>query len=205
MGEFLLSGMLLGLAAGFSPGPLLVLVITETLQHNLAAGCRTALAPLVTDLPIVLGAFFMLQSLAHFEAVLGGVSLLGALFVLRLGWGSLRCQGLTWSPASLRPQSLRKGVLVNFLSPHPYLFWLSVGGPLVVRGLEVSPWAAVLFISGFYVCLVGAKLLLAIIASRSRSFLTGPAYLFTMRLLGALLILFALRLVYDGLHLFGLV
>jgi len=205
MGEFLVSGILLGLAAGFSPGPLLVLVITETLQHNRAAGFRAASAPLVTDLPIVLGVFLLLKSLAHFEAVLGGISLLGALFVLRLGVDSLRSRGLTLSPASQQCQSLRKGVLVNFLSPHPYLFWFSVGGPLVLRGLEISPFAAIVFILGFYVCLVGAKLMLAVIASRSRNVLTGPAYLFTMRLLGALLILFALRLGYDGLQLFGLV
>jgi threonine/homoserine/homoserine lactone efflux protein len=37
--EFLSAGMLLGLAAGFAPGPLLVLVISETLKHNIKRTC----------------------------------------------------------------------------------------------------------------------------------------------------------------------
>ncbi|HRY44622.1 MAG TPA: hypothetical protein P5164_11830, partial [Thermoanaerobaculia bacterium] len=31
------------------------------------------------------------------------------------------------------PQSLRKGVIVNLLSPNPYLFWMTVGAPAMRR------------------------------------------------------------------------
>lgn len=52
--EFLSAGTLLGLAAGFAPGPLLVLVISETLRHNIKAGIKVSIAPLITDVPIIL-------------------------------------------------------------------------------------------------------------------------------------------------------
>ena len=45
--------LVLGLAAGFAPGPLLVLVISETLQHSTRAGIKVAFAPVITDLAIV--------------------------------------------------------------------------------------------------------------------------------------------------------
>jgi threonine/homoserine/homoserine lactone efflux protein len=45
MFEFLGTGTLLGLAAGFAPGPLLVLVISETLKHNIKEGIKVSLAP----------------------------------------------------------------------------------------------------------------------------------------------------------------
>ena len=46
-------GILLGVSAGVSPGPLFALVIAETLHHGTKAGLRVALVPLVTDMPIV--------------------------------------------------------------------------------------------------------------------------------------------------------
>jgi threonine/homoserine/homoserine lactone efflux protein len=47
-------GTLLGLAAGFSPGPLTVLVIGETLRHGLRSGLQVAIAPILTDIPVIL-------------------------------------------------------------------------------------------------------------------------------------------------------
>jgi threonine/homoserine/homoserine lactone efflux protein len=46
-------GTVLGLAAGFAPGPLTLLVIRETLHHGFGAGVRVSLAPVLTDLPLI--------------------------------------------------------------------------------------------------------------------------------------------------------
>ena len=51
---FLLSGVIFGLTLGVSPGPLLTLVISETLKHNRKEGIKVAIALTITDLPIVL-------------------------------------------------------------------------------------------------------------------------------------------------------
>ena len=56
--QILAMGTFLGLAAGFAPGPLLTLVISETLQHDIKSGVKVALAPIITDLPII---FFTFQ------------------------------------------------------------------------------------------------------------------------------------------------
>ena len=58
---FLLTGALLGLSGGLAPGPLLTLVANETLRHGARAGIGVALAPLLTDLPIVLITVGLLQ------------------------------------------------------------------------------------------------------------------------------------------------
>ncbi len=49
----LLSGIGLGLSAGISPGPILTLAISYTLQHGLKEGIKIAIVPLITDLPII--------------------------------------------------------------------------------------------------------------------------------------------------------
>jgi hypothetical protein len=65
--------------------------------------------------------------------------------------------------------------------------------------------AAFAFIVSFWGLLVGSKILLAIMVGKSKSFLVGNAYLYTMRLLGLVLCVLAFVLFRDGLKLLGLI
>ncbi len=167
---FLATGTLLGLSAGFSPGPLFVLVLSETLRHRVGAGVRAALAPLVTDLPIVILALYAYSHLSEFESVLGYVSLAGSGFVAYLGYTSLVTEGVDLTVSDTAPRSLQKGVLVNFLSPHPYLFWFTVGAQTTFKAAAIDWFAPVAFMVSFYVCLVGSKIFLAVLAGKTRNF-----------------------------------
>jgi len=48
------------------------------------------------------------------------------------------------------------------------------------------------------VCLIGAKLVVAAVAGRARGWLLGKPYVYLMRGLAALLVIFALILLRDG-------
>ncbi len=205
MGYYLTVGMMLGLSAGVAPGPLLTLVVSETLRRDVAAGIRVALAPMVTDLPIILLSVFVLAGLSHSQNVLGLVSLAGACFLILTGLESLRCKGADAPRLEAGPGSLAKGILANALSPHPYLFWISVGAPLMTRALHKDIFAPAAFLAGFYVCLIGSKITVALLVGRSKSFLRGKAYIRTMRVLGLVLIALAAFLFRDGARLLGLI
>ncbi|ANB02357.1 LysE family translocator [Ectothiorhodospira sp. BSL-9] len=197
----LLMAVVLGLSAGVAPGPLLALVISETLQHGLRAGMKVALAPLLTDLPIILLTLLILAQLAHVDQVLGGLSIIGAGVVAWLGWESLRFRPAGPGDGVVpRERSLQKAVLANMLSPHPYLFWLSVGGPIVIRASESGPWVAVGFIAVFYALLIGAKVGIALMTARARPWLAGRGYVMTVRALGLVLWALAAVLLYEGLR-----
>lgn len=172
--ETLLPGVLFGISAGLSPGPLLTLVITETLQHGRGAGIRVALAPLVTDVPIVAACVLLVSSLSGSRSVLGVLALVGALFVGYLGVDSLRARPPDADATAAPHRSLLKGVVANVLNPHPYLFWIGVGAPLLLRAWTDGAPAALLFLVAFYGCLVGSKIALAWITARSRALLRGP-------------------------------
>jgi threonine/homoserine/homoserine lactone efflux protein len=201
--SYLTIGAALGLSAGLSPGPLLTLVISETLQHGVKSGVKVALAPVVTDLPIILLTFFTLAKLSNFHDVLGAFSLAGGSFLLVMGYDTMRPKRVQWNSHVRKPRSLAKGILANALNPHPYLFWFSVGAPTMVKAMKVSSVAPLAFICGFYTLLLGSKVLLAIVVGKSGSFLEGNAYLYTMRLLGLILCVLALVLFRDGLKLLG--
>lgn len=199
--HYIIIGTVLGLSAGFAPGPLLTLVISETLQHDIKSGVKVALAPIITDLPIIILTVFVLSKLADFNNILGVISVIGGFFILFMGYESIRTKGVGLNIRKVEPKSLTKGALANALSPHPYLFWFSVGAPIMSKAMTLGISAPLIFIISFYSFLVGAKIALAIFVGKSKSFLKGNVYIYTLRLLGLVLCVLAVVLFHDGLKL----
>jgi threonine/homoserine/homoserine lactone efflux protein len=196
--EFLTAGVVLGLSAGLSPGPLLALVLAQTLQFGAREGIKVALAPLVTDGPIILLSVYVVGRLAVVPGALAAISLCGGVFVLSLAYQNLRATSLVLTAQRPGRGALVKGVLVNALSPHPYLFWLTVGAPTIAKAAAENQLLGVLFVGSFWGCLVGSKVCLATLVGRSRHQLSDRAYRTVMRVLGLVLVAFAGLLIYDG-------
>ncbi len=194
-----LVGVVFGLAAGLMPGPLLALVIQQTLRHGPAEGIKVAAAPVLTDLPIVAAALFAVNRLANVESVLGVIALLGATFLGYLAYESLTNALAPTAGPARAPRSLRKGVVANLLNPHPYLFWFTVGAPILWRAWATSPVNAAGFLVPMYGCLVGSKVLVAVLVGRGRTVLTSRAYVLAVRAIGVALLVFAVLLLRDGL------
>jgi len=192
------TGLTLGVTAGISPGPLLVLLLTETLRHGRRAGVKVAFAPLLTDLPLVVAAWLLADRLAAARLPLALLSVAGGVFVAWLGLQNLRPPALAVAEKAEQERSLGKAVVVNLLSPHPWMFWGTVGAPLLARALRQSVVPAVSFIALFYLGLIGAKVILALLSARHARLLQGRGYRILLRLFGVLLILLGLRLLGGG-------
>ena len=192
-------GLTIGLAAGVSPGPLMVLVITQTLRSGWRAGLLTAAAPLLSDAVVILGVVLVLNTLpARALPVLG---VLGGLYVIWLGVESWRSAGGRPSaedgPAGSGGQVLRKATLVNLLSPHPWITWATVLGPLTLSVIDRSLVAGIGLVVGFYLGLVGAKAVVALLVAGGRHRLTETGYARTMRVASILLVVAGLALIAE--------
>ncbi len=152
-------GLSLGLAAGLSPGPLFFLVLREASQKGAKAGVLAALAPLLTDAPVVAAAWLLAGRLP--PVWLRPVGVFGGAWLLYSGLSGLFKSDKNAPPPS-GAASLKAGVLANLSNPHMYLFWFSVGTPLLAE----LGGRAVYFLLGFYLTLVGSKVLLALFAGR---------------------------------------
>lgn len=199
---YLISGIVFGLSAGLAPGPLITLVLTETFRHGYKAGIKVAFAPIITDLPIVVLTLLVISKLSSSNLALGLISLSGAFFVVYLGFETFTSPEITTSSADREPQSLRKGILTNMLSPHPYLFWMTVGAPMVMQASSRGAVHVSAFVIGFYFFLIGSKIAVSILAGRARHLIIGRAYRHCMRGLGVLLWVFAFVLARDAVRLF---
>jgi threonine/homoserine/homoserine lactone efflux protein len=198
------SGILLGLSCGLSPGVLLTLVLTQTLRHGAREGCKVALAPLGSDLPIVLLAMVFASKVSAVRPVLGVISIAGGAYVLYLAWESFRPASVDADASGEPPRSWSKGVFANFLNPNPWLFWFTVGAATLNKTMAESWLAAAVFLACFYALLVGGKIGVALLAAKSRTFLSGGAYRLVMQTLGVLLAVFALFFFWDGLKYLGI-
>lgn len=192
--------MTLGLAAGLAPGPLLTIVISETLKGNRWNGILIALAPLLTDLPIVAISIFGISQFADSQIVLGILSILGAFFLLYVGVSNIRENRPATTSQTGYGVSLKYGVITNLLSPHPYLFWISVGAPTVVKASKTGSGESALFIIGFYLLLVGSKIAVALISEKTKLLVKSTAYIWVIKALGIVMICLAVFLFIDGWH-----
>jgi threonine/homoserine/homoserine lactone efflux protein len=191
MNEALALGLAYGLTAGIAPGPLLALVVTSSLHGGVRAGLLVAVAPLITDAFILIAALTVLSQLS--DRSLGVIGFLGSLLLLRFAVDTVR-DARTADPmagATRRRRARRyvsRGAIVNALSPYPYLFWLTIGGPQIVRLADTKGrLEAGAFIAGFVVLLVGVKAVVAIVVGGARRRIGGRFYRGLLAATGVLL------------------
>ncbi|HJM82668.1 MAG TPA: LysE family transporter [Nitrospinota bacterium] len=192
-------GMTLGLSAGFYPGPLTALVISETLARGLRGGVGVSIAPLVTDFPIIIGSIYIVSVMAKTDGLLALITLAGGFFLLYLAWNGLRQSNLEPKKYQSGSTSLARAVVANALNPNPYMFWITIGAPICIESFQQSHLALILFLSGFYLCLVGSKISMAILVSQSKALLRGAIYRLVMTVLAFLLTVYAGIFIYKGL------
>ncbi len=191
-------GALLGLTAGISPGPLLALVITETIAKNKIAGIKIALAPLITDLPIIAASLLLFSYAARQDFIMSIISFAGAAFLCYLGFECFKTGDLPVIRNKAGTGSLLKGITANFLNPHPYIFWITVGTPLALKASGISIFAVILFFCSFYLLLIGSKVVMVLLVDKSRGLFNAKLYKWIIRTLGLTLFIFASIFIVEG-------
>ncbi len=173
-----LQGAALGFSAAASPGPFQAYLMSQALQLGWRRAWPAAFAPLLSDGPIIaLVTLVLTQAPA---GLLRGLQVAGGVFLLYLAWGAVtRLRAATPTPASAQ-QGVFKAALANVLSPGPWIFWSTVGGPILARAWAESPGHSALFLLGFYGAMV--SVLLGLIGLFAASARIGPAF---TRALGA--------------------
>ncbi|MCA9956218.1 MAG: LysE family transporter [Anaerolineales bacterium] len=155
---YLLQGLGYGGAAAAQPGPFQAYLLSQTLKNGLRSTLVAALAPLMSDGPIVLLVLLVLTQMPDwFVAALrfgGGFFLL---FLAYKAYRSAREMMVTAVdlPTPQKRQSVREAALMNMLSPNAYIFWSTIAGPIFLEGWRQAPSHGLAFMLGFYGALIG--------------------------------------------------
>ena len=184
---------------------MLALVLSAALRGGFRSGALIAIAPLITDLPIILFCVAVASQLP--EVALQLLSILGGLVLAWHAYEAVR-DAFTVTLAELRDsatdappaaQTLRKGIVANFLNPNPWVFWMSIGGPVIVEAWSAGPTNAALYLLPFYALLVGGKVGIAWAVGASRHRMSNRTYQVLLLAAAGLLSVLAVSLVMRGL------
>ena len=171
---YIVQGIVYGFAAAAQPGPFQTYLISQSLLKGPRKTLIGALAPLVSDGPIITLCLLVLSQvpdwLKKFLYIAGG------LFILYLAYGAYRA----WRnfdphlppPESGKRQGILKAALMNVLSPGPYIFWSLVTGPILIAGWRETPFYGIGFMLGFYITLISSLALIIIVFGSARQL--GP-------------------------------
>lgn len=198
MNEVIIPAIILGFSGGMAPGPLMTVVIGQTLKHGLKEGIKVAVAPFLTDFPIIAATLIILAQFSNIDKFLGLISLAGAGYLIYLAYESFRIKGFVVDLEKVKPQSIRKGIITNVLNPAPYLFYFTIGGAIILKYIKTETYLSILFILFFLSSVVLTKIIIAFITERSRNFLKSGIYLWVNRVLGVLLLFYALKFLIEG-------
>jgi len=175
----------LGFSAAVLPGPFQVYLVSQALRYGWQRASLAALAPLLSDGPIVVVVLLVLARLPGWT--LSALQVAGGFFVAYLAWNALRAARRPVSEVSVAPTggtvTLFHAATVNLLSPVVYLFWATVNGPLFAQGWQQSPALGLGFVAAFYVTMIAVSEALVVGFSALRG--VSPAVTRTLMFLAA--------------------
>lgn len=203
MSEIILTISLLSIISAATPGPLTTLIISETLKHGKMAGIKIAVAPLFTDLPILLLSLFVLSKLEQLNILLGAISFFGACYLGYLAYTNITTKSIHLD-ASSGNKSFMKGVVSNFLNPNPYIFYFSILGPMIVKGMQTNLLLGPISIFIFLGVFVFLNILVALLVHRAKQFFNSKKYVYVIRILGLILLFFAYTFLQESLQFLGI-
>ena len=173
---YILQGIGFGFAAASQPGPFQTYLISQALTRGWKRTLPAALAPLISDGPIILICVLVLSQFPDWLQRVMYIA--GGSFILYLAYGAFK----SWKnydeaiaiPDVASHQTILKAAMTNALSPGTYIFWTLVTGPILLKGWRETPINGIGFLVGFYVTLVAG--LAAVILFFGISQKLGPQF-----------------------------
>ena len=188
--EIIIAALTLGITAGLKPGPLGIYVIHQTLLHGPRSGLLASFAPFVSDGPIIIGSFLLVNSFKQFDMFITIISVLGALYIAFIAIRLMVASPVTQQPVAA-PSSFLTAVKINLLNPAPYIFWSTVGGTYLLQNdLADAAMFAILFLATLSITKFAMALSIKTLGDRFSDRLIAHA----LKILALLLIFFAFRL-----------
>ncbi len=153
---YLIQGIGYGFAAAAQPGPFQTYVISQTLRNGWRQTLPAALAPLISDGPILILTLVVLSHVPvwfqRFLYIAGGFFILYLAYSAFAAWKGFDEARIV--PSSASRQSAVRAAMMNALSPGPYLYWSLVTGPILLAGWRQAPANGVGFLVSFYATMV---------------------------------------------------
>jgi threonine/homoserine/homoserine lactone efflux protein len=170
--EVLWLGILLGIGAALSVGPIFVVIVQQAATSGFAASFRVILGSATADLVLLLPALAFAWIIRSLDRAALWVGTVGAVFLLYLAWQAARDAMTLWREHRQLLADGRwafwKGVAGNLANPLTWTFWLATGTPAMLAAQEAGgPAGVVLFTATWFLVASGLEAVIAFAVARS--------------------------------------
>lgn len=169
---YLISGIAYGFAAGATPGPFSMYLISQSVHAGWRRALPAAFAPLISDGPIAVLVLIVLSRVP--EQFLQYLHIFGGIFILYLAFKSWKSWHYSQTQKSILLESghtqLLRAATLNWLNPNPYIGWSTILGPLAIAGWRQSPACGISLVLGFYITMILVMMTMVLLFSAARSF-----------------------------------
>jgi len=152
MWVYIIQGLGLGLAAAAQPGPFQAYLISQSLRLGWRKALPAALAPLLSDGPIITLTLLILSRIP--PLLQQGLHFAGGFFILflaaRMGQSLRKGAADEGTHSGTQVQSVWNAALMNLLNPNPYIYWSLVTGPILIAAWRSSSLYGLGFLVAFY-------------------------------------------------------
>lgn len=177
--DMLLVGFAVGLTGALVPGPMLFATIEGSLKKGWRAGPEVVLGHALIELLICILIVLGLTSLIG-DAEMSVISFVGGMVLVVFGLLTIIQSRNTSIDSGLSGGVLANpvsaGLLTSASNPYFWVWWLAAGSALVLKGLEIGIFAAVMFVVGHWMADLGWFTFVSTSLSKTRSFFSGTLY-----------------------------
>ena len=170
--EVLWLGILLGVGAALSVGPIFVVIIQQAATSGFGAALRVILGSATADLVLLAPALVFAWVIRALDRGALWVGAVGAVFLLYLAGQAARDAVALWRQERLLQVSDRwafwKGVAGNLANPLTWTFWLATGTPAMLAAQRAGGTAGlVAFTVVWFLVASGLEAVIALAVARS--------------------------------------
>ena len=178
VGGVLWLGMLLGVGAALSVGPIFVVIVQQAATSGFAASLRVILGSATADLVLLVPALAFAWVIRSLERAALWVGAAGALFLLYLAGQAAREAVALWREDRRLLADGRwafwKGVAGNLANPLTWTFWLATGTPAMLAARRAAgPAGLVAFTVIWFLVASGLESVIALAVARSHRLVGG--------------------------------
>ncbi len=184
-------GFVIGLSGALAPGPTLVATIKASLSGDWTTGLKISLGHIIVESVIFILIVMGLASFAlpYTQAIagIGGIALV-AFGLLTIRGSSSVTMAVTGDTSASNP--VVAGIVTSAANPYFWIWWLSIGGTMVITGLQGGIVLAGAFMIGHWSADTGWFTLVSASISRGKAILPDTVYRNVIAACGIVLIIF---------------
>lgn len=194
--EVVSAAIVLGFAAAVSPGPLLALLISETIKYGKKEGVAVSVSPLFTDFPIFIFSYFAVyRQIYSIYQLFEILYIIGGIVLIYFGYKNIKYHYKTFNHVKTEKgivSAFVKGFIINLFNPYTYIFWFGVA----INFFSEDFFHTFIFFISFFIAFLITEFTIIIFVDKSKKFVDKNIYTAIIKFVGLVFFILGLNLLY---------